>query len=116
VTPFVKAALGALAGWAVFYALAVLAPDMDFPAGPGSGDGSLFLPFLRGASVLNALLVFCAFAALALRSNRIPAYQKLGWVFGMMFFYPFVLPAFWYLHIWRAPQAVKNSRATPPPD
>ena len=114
-TPFVKAALGALVGWAVFYALAVLGLDMDFSAGPGSGDGSLFVPILRAASVLNALLVFCAFAALALNSSRIPAYQKLGWVFGMMFFYPLVLPVFWYLHIWRSPPAVRSSQAKPPP-
>jgi hypothetical protein len=40
--------------------------------------------------------------------------HRVGWVFGMMFFYPLAVPAFWYLYIWRgAARGARPAAATP---
>ncbi len=97
-----KIVLGLMTLWAALYAFAALGMDLS----PAEDQGVVFGPALRAASMLDVLLVFAAYAAIAFKSPRMRALQKTGWVFAMLFFYPFVVPVFWYLHVWRT--------ATPP--
>lgn len=98
--------LGIAALWAAGYGLAVLAGDFAFVPPPyevREASETAFGPAFRWASVANALLVFFVFAVLAARNERLRAVDKIGWIMAMMFLFPFVVPPFWYLHVWRAP-------------
>jgi hypothetical protein len=83
----VKLALGALALWGTVYAFAALA-----------GDFALVI-HLHAFAALAAFLIE---AGIALNLGSLPVSRRVIWVFAMMFFYPFAIPAFWYLHIWRS--------------
>ncbi len=96
-----KFALGFMAVWAVLYAFAALSENFGVPDELGPVLGTA----LRGASILNVVAVFAAFTYLAMRSPGMRALEKTGWVFAMLFFFPFVVPAFWYLHVWRTAPA-----------
>jgi hypothetical protein len=101
-----RIALGIAALWATIYALAVLAGDFAFshpPAAPNDPGETALGPAFLWASVVNALVVFFAFAFIAGRSERMRAVDKVGWIIAMMFLFPLVVPPFWYLHVWRAP-------------
>ncbi len=96
-----KFALGLMSVWAVLYAFAALGGDF----GVSDELGPVLGTALRGASILNVIAVFAAFTYLAMRSPGMRAVEKTGWVFAMLFFFPFVVPAFWYLHVWRTAPA-----------
>lgn len=95
---FTRIALGLMTVWAVVYAFAALRMDL----GVAREGVSFFGPEIQAVSVLNALAIFCVYTWRALRSPRMRAIDKTGWVFAMLFLYPFVVPLFWYLHVWRA--------------
>ena len=106
----IKVLLGAMAAWGTLYALAALAGDFAVAPPPGSGHVQ---PTGLEATVIhlhaaNALAIFLIEAAIALRLGSLPLVRRVTWVFGMMFFYPLAIPAFWYLHIWRAPAAAPD--------
>ncbi len=96
-----KFALGFMSVWAVLYAFATLGVDFDVTDELGPVLGTA----LRGASILDVIAVFAAFTYLAMRSPAMRALEKTGWVFAMIFFFPLVVPAFWYLHVWRTAPA-----------
>ena len=96
-----KFALGFMSVWAVVYAFAALGGD----SGVTDELGPVLGAALRVASILDVIAVFAAFTYLAMRSPGMRAVEKTGWVFAMLFFFPFVVPAFWYLHVWRTAPA-----------
>ena len=112
----IKVLLGVMAAWGTLYALAALAGDFAVAPPPGSGHVQ---PTGLEATVIhlhaaNALAIFLIEAAIALRLGSLPVVRRVSWVMGMMFFYPFAIPAFWYLHIWRAPAAPAGAEPDPP--
>ena len=94
-----KIALGLMTIWAALYALAAL--GMDF--GTSQQGGSVLGPAMQVASMLDVSAIFAVYTWLAFQSPRMRAVEKTGWVFAMLFLFPFVVPLFWYLHVWRAP-------------
>ncbi len=103
----VKILLGLMTLWGTVYALAALIGDFALVPPPGSGrvrpSGLEALVLYLHAA--NALAIFLIDAYLALNLGTLRVSRRVTWVFVMMFLYPIALPAFWYLHIWRAPQA-----------
>lgn len=100
-----RIALGIAALWATLYGLAVLAGDFAFhpqPHQPSDAGETALGPAFRWASMVNALIVFFAFAVQAARSERLRPVDKVGWIIAMMFLFPLVVPPFWYLHVWRS--------------
>jgi hypothetical protein len=103
----VKLLLGLMTLWGTVYAFAALVGDFPLVSPPGSGRVE---PSGLEAAVLylhaaNALLIFLIDAFLVLNLGSLRVSRRVTWVFVMMFLYPIALPAFWYLHIWRAPRA-----------
>lgn len=111
-----KLIVGLMAAWGAVYAFMTLAGDFALIPPPGGGHvtPSGLEAFLIHVHAANALAVFLIEAAIALSLPRLPASQRVTWVFGMMFFYPLAIPAFWYLHIWRKPPARKPVADEPP--
>jgi len=105
----VKIVLGVMALWGTVYAFAALAGDFAIVTPPLSGHvtPSGMEAFVIHIHAFNALAVFLIEAGIALSLARMPVPQRVSWVFGMMFFYPLAIPAFWYLHVWRNPPARK---------
>jgi hypothetical protein len=103
----VKIVLGLMTLWGTVYAFAALAGEFALVPPPGSGrvepSGVEAVVILLNAA--NALVIFLISAFLALNLGSMRVSHRVAWVFAMMFFYPLALPAFWYLHIWRAPRA-----------
>jgi hypothetical protein len=100
-----RIALGISALWASIYALATLAGDYAFVPPPHvarEASESALGPAFRWASVVNASVLFLAFAVIAGRAPGLRAGEKVGWIVAMMFLFPLVVPPFWYLHVWRA--------------
>ncbi len=87
-----------MSAWAVAYAFVTLGTDLAFADELGPVLGTA----LRWASILDVIAVFAAFTYLAMRSPGMRAVEKTGWVFAMLFFFPFAVPVFWYLHVWRS--------------
>jgi hypothetical protein len=111
-----KLIIGLMAAWGTVYALMALAGDFALSPEPGSGHvtPSGLEAFLIHVHAANALAVFLIEAAIALTLPRLPVSRRVTWVFGMMFFYPLAVPAFWYLHIWRTPPGRKPVADEPP--
>jgi hypothetical protein len=103
----VKIVLGLMTLWGTVYAFAALIGDFALVPPPGSGrvEPSGLEAFVIHLNAANALLIFLIQAFLALNLGTLRVSRRVTWVFIMMFFYPIALPAFWYLHIWHAPQA-----------
>lgn len=100
----VKLALGAMALWGTVYAFAALAGDFAVVTSPLSGRvaPSGVEAFVIHVHAFVALAIFLIEAGIALSLPSLPVSRRVAWVFGMMFFYPIAIPAFWYLHIWRS--------------
>jgi len=92
-----KIVLGLMTIWATLYAFAAV--SMDFGVSPEGGFG----PAMQVISILDVSVIFAVYTWLAFQSPRMRAVEKTGWVFAMLFLFPFVVPLFWYLHVWRAP-------------
>jgi hypothetical protein len=110
----VKIVLGLMALWGVVYSFVALSGgDYALVPGPGSGREAVsgLESFIIHLHALNALAILLIFAFIALNLQRLPVAHRVGWVFGFLFFYPIAMPAFWWLHVWRAPR-----RPPPPPD
>ncbi len=101
----VKLVLGVMVLWGTVYAFAALAGDFAVSPPPGSGQvkPSGLESLIIHIHAFNALAIFLIEAFVALNLSRLPLSRRMIWVFMMMFFYPVAIPAFWYLHIWRAP-------------
>jgi hypothetical protein len=101
-----------MALWGTVYAFAALAGDFALSPPPGSGHVTPpgLEAFVIHLHAINALAIFLIEAGIALGLRSLPVTHRVAWVFGMMFFYPLAIPAFWYLYIWRRPAA-----AAPPP-
>lgn len=99
----IRTLLGVLTVWASAYAVAALAFDIGFagPAIHGTAGDELVSLLVRYASAINALLLLLLYAWMALRNPGMRAFDRVAWVFAMMFLYPLTLPIFWYLHVWR---------------
>jgi hypothetical protein len=99
----VRIVLGLMALWGTLYALAALAGDFALSPPPGSGHvtPSGVEAFVIHLHALNALAILVILAAIALGLQSLPVTRRVAWVFGMMFFYPLAVPAFWYLYVWR---------------
>jgi hypothetical protein len=112
----VKLVLGAMALWGTVYAFAALAGDFAVVASPFSGrvTPSGMEAFIIHVHAFVALAIFLIEAWIALNLASLPVSRRVIWVFGMMFFYPFAIPAFWYLHIWRGPRAQKSASLAEP--
>ena len=95
---FAWIALGPMTVWAVLYAFAALQADL----GVARENAAFFGPRVQAFCVLNAPAIFCTCAWLALRSRRMRAINKSGRVCAMLFRYPFDVPLFRSLHVWRA--------------
>jgi len=107
----VKIVLGVMALWGTVYAFAALAGDFAVVTSPRDGHvmpsgAEVFIIHIHAFIALAVLLIE---AGIALGLARMPVTRRVAWVFGMMFFYPFAIPAFWYLHIWRNPPARESS-------
>ena len=102
-----------MAAWGALYAIVAVGMDLGTPTASAgvADDGSVFGPVIRALSAINALAVFMVFAVIAVRSRNMRAIEGVTWVFGMMFFYPVALPAFWFFRVWR-----DRSFAAPPGD
>ena len=100
--------LGLMALWGVVYAFVALAGDYALVPAPGSGraEVSALETLVIYVHALNALAILLIFSAIAFGLRSMPVAHRVGWVFLFLFFYPLALPAFWWLHIWRAPRAV----------
>lgn len=111
----IKLLLGTMALWATIYAFATLAGDFAVVPPPGSGQvqPTGLESFIIHLHAANALAIFLIEAFIAMSLGRIPVHNRVAWVFGMMFFFPIAIPAFWYLHIWRL--APDSPAATPGP-
>jgi hypothetical protein len=111
-----KIVIGLMALWGTVYAFSALAGDFALSPELGSGHvtPSGLEAFVIHLHAANALAVFLIEAAIALSLPRLPVLRRVTWVFGMMFFYPLAIPAFWYLHIWRTPPARKPVADQPP--
>jgi hypothetical protein len=112
----IRLLLGFMALWGTLYAFAALAGDFAVVPPPGSGH---VRPTGLEAVVIhlhafNALAIFLIEAFVALSLGRLPVSRRVIWVFAMMFFYPFAIPAFWYLFIWRKPAESPVAEAGPP--
>jgi hypothetical protein len=110
----VKLVLGLMTVWGVVYSFVALSGgDYALVPGPGSGREAVsgLESFIIHLHALNALAILLIFAFIALNLQRLPVAHRVGWVFGFLFFYPIAMPAFWWLHVWRAPR-----RPPPPPD
>jgi NAD/NADP transhydrogenase beta subunit len=112
----VKLVLGALALWGTIYAFAALAGDFAVVAPPFSGrvTPSGMEAFVIHVHAFVALAIFLIEAWIALNLSSLPVSKRVAWVFGMMFFYPLAVPAFWYLYIWRGRPARKPSSPAGP--
>lgn len=112
----VKLVIGLMAAWGTAYAFMALAGDFALSPEPGSGHvtPSGLEAFLIHLHAANALAVFLIEAGIALSLPSLRVSRRVTWVFGMMFFYPLAIPAFWYLHIWRRPPARKPVTDEPP--
>jgi hypothetical protein len=104
-----------MALWGTLYALAALAGDFAVTQPPGSGrvEPAGLEAVIIHLHAFNALAIFLIEAFIALNLGRLPVSRRVIWVFGMMFFYPIAIPAFWYLFIWRRP--VEPAAAEPGP-
>jgi hypothetical protein len=112
----VKIVLGLMALWGTVYAFAALAGEFALSPPPGSGHvtPSGLEAFIIHLHAANALGIFLIEAAIALGMQSMRVGHRVSWVFGMMFFYPFAIPAFWYLYIWRGTaRGATPSAATP---
>jgi len=107
----VKLILGAMTLWGVAYSFIALTGDYALVAAPGSGRAEVsgLESLIIHVHALNALAICLIFSAIALASRSMPVGHRVAWVFLFLFFYPISMPAFWWLHVWRAP------RAEPPP-
>jgi len=102
----VKMVLGLMAAWGVAWAFVALSGDYALVPGPGSerAEVSGAESFFIHLHALNALAILVIFSGIALGLKSMPVVHRVAWVFGFLFFYPVSLPAFWWLHIWRAPR------------
>jgi len=100
----VKLAVGALALWGTVYAFAALAGDFAVVSAVREAPAGMEV-FVIHLHAFAALAAFLIEAAIALSLGSLPVQRRVIWVFGMMFFYPVAIPAFWYLHIWRSGSA-----------
>ncbi len=112
----VKIVLGVMALWGTVYAFAALAGDFAVVTSPRDGHVTpsgmeVFIIYIHAFVALAVLLIQ---AGIALGMARMPVPRRVAWVFAMMFFYPFAIPAFWYLHIWRDPPARISSAGAEP--
>jgi hypothetical protein len=103
----VKLLLGLMTLWGTVYAFAALIGDFALVPPPGGGHvrPSGLEALVLYVNAANALLIFLIDAFLVLNLGSLRVSRRVTWVFVMMFLYPIALPAFWYLHIWRAPRA-----------
>lgn len=101
-----KLLLGFFVLWASAYATATLYGDFALTATTTAGLdvhplSDRYLVYLNATVALGVLLVE-VWLVLSLGSMRLA--DRVLWAFGLMFFFPLAAPAFWYLHIWRAPR------------
>ncbi len=102
----IKLVLGFMTVWGVVYAFIALSGDYALVPAPGSsrsevsGIDAFFIHF----NAANALLIFLIYTFIVLGLRSMPVARRTLWVAGFAFFYPIALPAFWWLHIWRAPR------------
>jgi len=103
----VKIVLGLMMLWGVVYTFVALNGDYALVPAPGSGRAAVspLETFIILVHALNALVILLIFSAIAFGLKRLPVFQRVTWVFAFVFFYPLALPAFWWMHIWRAPRA-----------
>jgi hypothetical protein len=114
----VKLILGLMTVWGVVYSfIALSGGDYALVPGPGSGraEVSALESFIIHVHALNALVILLIFSYIALASRSLLVAYRVAWVFGFLFFYPVALPAFWWLHIWRARRSAPPAPAPPPP-
>lgn len=99
--------LGVMTLWGSAYAIAALGFDIGFvPEGErGAAGDELLSAFVRAVSAINALALLLLYASMILRNTRVRVFDRVAWVFAMMFLYPVVMPVFWYLHVWRTQSA-----------
>jgi hypothetical protein len=99
-----KILLAVMTVWGTAFAVVALFGDLALTPPPGSAaperSGVETLAIYLNAANAFAILVIDSYIAFNLAS--LPALRRVSWVFGFLFFYPVTLPAFWYLHIWRA--------------
>jgi hypothetical protein len=107
----VKLVLGVLALWGTVYAFAALAGDFAVVSATREGRSGME-SFVIHVHAFAALAAFLAEAGIALNLGSLPVGRRVSWVFAMMFFYPFAIPAFWYLHIWRGPPRTPSAPAS----
>jgi succinate dehydrogenase/fumarate reductase cytochrome b subunit len=107
----IKLLLAFMTIWGTIYAFASMTGEFALTMPPGSvaPERSAVESFIIYVHATNALAIFLIDAFIVLSLHRMPALRRVSWVFGMMFFYPFALPAFWYLHIWRAPRLTERT-------
>lgn len=98
--------------WSVFLGAASLAPLLGFlvivalvsiPALDLTGNApNAHLLFQIGAVyVVGSWLIVIGAIVLALTSSHLRGGQKVWWVVALFIFNMFVLPVFWYRHVWR---------------
>lgn len=109
----VKLAIGGLALWGTIYAFAALAGDFAVVSAGREAPPAIEI-FVIHVHAFAALAAFLIEAGIALNLGSLPVSRRVAWVFGMMFFYPIAIPAFWYLHIWRGPRAPKPDSLAEP--
>lgn len=109
----VKLVVGALALWGTVYAFAALVGDFAVVSAVREAPPGMEV-FVIHVHAVAALAAFLIEAGIALNLGSLPVQQRVIWVFGMMFFYPIAIPAFWYLHIWRSrPAGTPPASASP---
>jgi hypothetical protein len=112
----VRIVLGLMVAWGVAYSFIALSGDYALVPGPGSGRAEVggLESFFIHLHALNALAILVILSAIALGLKRMPVLHRVTWVFAFLFFYPISLPAFWWLHVWRAPGRPPPTGPAPP--
>ena len=112
----VKLILGLMTLWGVVYSfLALSGGDYALVPAPGSSrtEVSGLESFFIHLQALNALAILLVFAYIVLNLRTLPVVNRVIWVFLFLFFYPISMPAFWWLHIWRAPRPARPDGRRP---
>lgn len=119
-----KILLGIASGWPIVYIVlfvvfifGIVALSSD---GPGGGLDTLFaggfviLLILHLITIILTLALMIFYIVHAVKNTRLDSNMRIVWILVFFFGGMLVLPVYWYLQIWKAPDPVIGQLSTPP--
>lgn len=101
--------------WMLLFFLVAFGSIFWFAANPKSGGSAQSLPLLFTLFIAGHTFTFFLMLAMTafyivylFRTDRVPQDKKALWAVVLFFANMFAFPVFWYLYIWKEPEALSG--------